>query len=74
VEANALRDVEHDNEEYELARMQTSLRNMIANMTRIMEITRPEGSTTLTDRREYISNALLRKVSGASFTATQASA
>jgi hypothetical protein len=74
-EANTLRAVEHDHEEYELARMQTSLRNMIANMTRMIEITRPEGTGTITrtDRREYISNALLRKVSGASVTTEEAS-
>jgi hypothetical protein len=42
-------------------------------MTRMIEITRPEGSITRTDRREYISNALLRKVSGASVTTEEAS-
>jgi hypothetical protein len=65
VEANTIRGVEHDEEENELASMHTSLRNMIAHMTRVMEITRPEVSMTQTDRREYITNALLRKVSGA---------
>jgi hypothetical protein len=74
VEANTIRGVEHDEEEYELARMHTSLRNMIANMTRIMEITRPEVSMTQTDRREYVTNALLRKVSDASVTSEVASA
>jgi hypothetical protein len=54
--------------------MHTSLRNMIANMTRIMEITRPEVSMTQTDRREYVTNALLRKVSDASVTSEVASA
>jgi hypothetical protein len=73
VEANTIRGVEHDEEEYELARMQTSLRNMIARVTRIMESTRPECSVAQADRREYITNALLRKVSGAGVTAEAAS-
>jgi hypothetical protein len=74
LQANTLRGVEHNDEEYELARVQTSVRNMIADMTRMMEITRSDVSMTRTDRREYISNALLRKVSCASVTAEVASA
>jgi hypothetical protein len=73
VETNTIRGVEHDEEEDERARMQTSLRNMIAHVTRIMESTRPEVSRAQTNRREYITNALLRKVSGAGVIAEAAS-
>jgi hypothetical protein len=61
LEANTLRDVED-------ARMQTSLRNMLVHMARVMEMARSEVSMTRADRREYITNALRCKVSGASVT------
>jgi hypothetical protein len=75
LEANTLGGVEHDEEEYELARVESSLRNMLVNMARMIDIARlSEVSVTRAGRREYITNALLRKVSGASVTAEVASA
>lgn len=52
---------DHADVDYELTRMQNSLRHMIADMTTMMQMTGPEASVTRADRREYISNALLRK-------------
>jgi hypothetical protein len=49
--------------------MHTSLRNMLVNMARIVGgITRSEVSMARADRREYVTNALQCKVSGASVT------
>jgi hypothetical protein len=61
--------VEDDEEEYEL-----TLRNMLVNMARMIQIARSKAGRTPADRREYITNALLCKVSDTSVTAEVVSA